>query len=496
MRGGDAAGAGRCRAGKCGEAKLRVSFVGAVERMPEGRLRTVLAQAAELLDSIARGTDDRAVSRRVAVITFATRILSAAIAYVSQVVLARWMGDFEYGVFVAVWVGAVILGGLGGLGVQMAVLRFVPEYVERKQDDLLRGVIVGSRLQGLATSTLLAVLGLAGLYAFGDQISSYYLVPLYLGAVTLPMLTLGEIQEGIARSFNWPNLALWPTYIIRPVLIMVFMGLAIWFGQGNGAEMAMGAVIVATYVTAVAQYFVLRRGLARVVPPGPRRFDFPTWVAVALPIFIVEGFFNLLTNVDIIIVGHLMSPDQVAIYYAAVKTMALVHFVYYAVRTGSAQRFSQYYASGDTASLAAFVRDTLHWTFWPSLGMVGLVLTCGVPLLALFGPSFVDGYPILFIMSVGLLFRASIGPSETLLIMAGQQRITAMVYAAAFFLNVSLNFSLVPRMGIAGAALATTLALMAETVVLYVVVRNRLGIDCSIIAALRPAPSPGETEDR
>src|SRR4029078_8656438 len=110
----------------------------------------------------------------------------------------------------------------------------------------------------------------------------------------------------------------------------------------------------------------------------------------ALPIFVVEGFFVLLTNVDIIIVGHLMTPDKVAVYFAAVKTMALVHFVYFSVRAGSAQRFSRYYVAGDTARLAAFVRDTLHWTFWPSVAMVALVLLVGRPLLALFGPSFTD----------------------------------------------------------------------------------------------------------
>ena len=106
----------------------------------------------------------------------------------------------------------------------------------------------------------------------------------------------------------------------------------------------------------------LERRIRAVVPSGPRIYQPMLWVGVALPIFIVEGFFNLLTNVDIIIVGHFMEPDKVAVYFAAVKTLALVHFVYFAVRAGGAQRFSQYYVSGDRARLAAFTRDTLHWT--------------------------------------------------------------------------------------------------------------------------------------
>jgi O-antigen/teichoic acid export membrane protein len=466
---------------------VRISFVDAAERIPGVRIRTALAPPAAVLDAILYDKDDRSVSQRITIFTFMVRVLSAAIAYVSQVLLARWMGEFEYGIFVVVWVGAVILGGLACLGFQTAILRFVPEYLERGEVPLLRGVVIGSRLQGLAASTLLALIGAAGLYYFGDRLSSYYVIPLYLGAITLPMLAVGEIQDGLSRSFNWADLALWPAYIIRPLLILIFMGGALWFGAGATAVTAMGSVIAATYITSMVQLLSLERRMRKAVPRGPRKYDPLLWVGVALPIFVVEGFFNLLTNVDIILVGHYMSPDQAGIYFAAAKTMALVHFIYYAVRAGSAQRFSQYYANGDRARLAAFVRDTLHWTFWPSLAMVGLMLLAGKLLLSLFGASFVGGYPILFVLSIGLLFRASIGPAETLLIMAGQQGISAAVYTLTFFFNVAMNVFLIPRYGLLGAAAATSTALAAESLAVYYIAYRRLGIRCSIVHALWPA---------
>ncbi|MEQ9691004.1 MAG: lipopolysaccharide biosynthesis protein, partial [Bauldia litoralis] len=171
---------------------MRLSFAGAVERAFGARLGRRLMPVGSRLDSILYDSDDRSVSQRIAVIAFGVRVVSAAIAYVSQVLLARWMGDFEYGVFVVVWVGAVILGGLACLGFQTAIVRFVPEYVERGDSALLRGVLVGSRVYGFIAATLFAGLGILGLLGFGDALSSYYLIPLYLGAVTLPMLALSE----------------------------------------------------------------------------------------------------------------------------------------------------------------------------------------------------------------------------------------------------------------------------------------------------------------
>ena len=471
---------------------MRISFVNVVEQTFSGSLRDRALPIAATLDSIVNDKDDRSVSRRISLITFAIRVVSAVIAYASQVLLARWMGGFEYGVFVIVWVGAVIVGGLACLGIQTALLRFIPEYTERGEVGLLRGVLIGSRIQGMIASTVLALIGAWGLYAFGDRLESYYLIPLYLGIITLPMLAIAEIQDGVSRAFNWADLSLWPTYVVRPLLIIVAMFVALRFGYAASAVTAMGATIAATYLTSLGQLFLVRRRVKRSVPQGPRTYTPMTWIAIALPIFVVEGFFNLLTNVDIIMVGHFMAPDQVAVYFAAAKTLAIVHFVYYAVRAGGAQRFSKYYASGDRVRLEAFVRDTLHWTFWPSLAMVLLLVVFGRPLLALFGSDFVSGYPLLFILSAGILVRASIGPAESLLTMAGQQGISAVVYTLTFVLNVALTVFLIPRFGLTGAAVATSLSLVAETIALYTITASRLGIHCSILTAFVARRPPVE----
>jgi O-antigen/teichoic acid export membrane protein len=463
-----------------------MSFVIAVEKIAPLSLRRHLLPFAAIADSILTSGDDRSVSRRIALFSFGVRVLSGVIAYLTQVLLARWMGDFEYGVLVVVWVGAVLVGGLACLGFQTAILRFVPQYIERGEVGLLRGVIIGSRLQGFVAATLFASIGAGGLYLFGDHLQSYYLIPLFLGAITLPMMAIAELQDGLSRAFNWADLSLWPTYVIRPVLVLVFMWIAVHEGAHPDAITGMAAVIAATYVTSIGQLLMLERRVRKAVPPGPRDYAPAQWMVVSLPIFVVEGLFNLLTNIDIMLVGHYAQPDQVAIYYAAAKTMVLLHFVYYAVKAGSAQRFSQYYASGDRTQLAAFLRDTIHWTFWPTLALAGFMLLFGKPLLLFFGPSFGAGYPLLYILAAGILVRASIGPAEILLAMAGQQGIAAIVYVATFVVNVALNVYLIPRYGLTGAASAVSITLVVETAALYTLIATRLGLHCSIFTAFAP----------
>jgi O-antigen/teichoic acid export membrane protein len=177
----------------------------------------------------------------------------------------------------------------------------------------------------------------------------------------------------------------------------------------------------------------------------------------------------------VLVLQHFRAPDEVAVYYAAVKTLALVSFIYYSVSATAAHRFSGYHITGDHAGLSTFISRSIKWTFWPSLAATALLLLFGRPILNLFGPQFTAGYPLMFILAVGLLARAAIGPIERLLNMLGEQRACALIYACAFAVNIGLSFALIPPFGMTGAASATACALLTESILLFVVTRSRLG---------------------
>jgi len=86
------------------------------------------------------------------------------------------------------------------------------------------------------------------------------------------------------------------------------------------------------------------------------------------------------------------------------------------------------------------------------------------------------GYPIMFVLAVGLVARAAVGPVERLLNMVGQQNLCAGVYAFAFILNLVGCLLLVPRFGGMGAAASTSIALVIESILLFMVTKRRLGL--------------------
>ncbi|QPC88474.1 oligosaccharide flippase family protein [Mesorhizobium sp. NBSH29] len=456
------------------------------ERLLPQRLALRARPMLNRVDALLFSNDERGSAGRMSLIAFSIRIFNAAVAFVSQVLLARWMGSFEYGIFVLVWVTMIIVGNLSCLGFHTSVIRYIPEYLGQKRLAELRGILLVSRVFVLIASTTIAAAGMIGLWLFASMVESYYVVPFYLGIICIPMIALSDVLQGISRANSWTISALAPAYITRPTLILLIMGAALLAGYEPCASNAIIAAILATYLTTISQLIEVKTRLDRKLPAGPRTIHMREWFVISLPIFLVESFFFLLTNADVLMVGAFMQPDDVAVYFATVKTLALVHFAYFAVKAGVAQRYS-HFTHTDPDRLAAFARETVSWTFWPSLLMAAVVLAVGEPMLALFGPEFVRGYPLLFLLVIGVVARAAVGPAESVLTMSGNQNVCAVVYALTLAFNVALSVALIPLFGLWGAAIATALSMIFEASALSFTVWRKLGFLMAIFVPAVPA---------
>lgn len=440
-----------------------------------------LARVFSRLKSLLAERSDRRLAQFVAGKVFLVRVGSALLALVSQVLLARWMGSFEFGIYIYVWTWVLMIGALSDAGLSSSARRFIPEYTELKDFDRLRGFLAGSRWFAFAIATSIGLVGLVGVRLLAPWLDHFTVVPLYLACIAIAAYGLVQVQAGIAQSYDWPNLALMPFYIWRQIIITVFMGAAWLTGAPTDAVTAMTIAVVTTWAVTIGQLALLNRRLESKVPDGPRIYEPNTWFATSFPIFVVEGFYLLLTYVDILALEHFRSPQDVAVYYAGARLLAIVAFVYFAIAGATTHKFTEYHVSGDRQRLVSFFDETVRWTFWPSLIACIAILAFGKPLLSLFGAGFENGYGVMFILAIGMLARAAVGPAERLLNMLGERSQCATVYAIAFAINLTLCILLIPRHGIVGAAIATSTAIVAESVMFFRVAKRRLGFHIFIL---------------
>jgi len=438
------------------------------------RLPAPLARKAEqLLDN----ADDLASVMRGAASVMAIRIAGAAITFASMVLLARWMGAFEFGIYAYVLTWVILIGTVAPLGLNMSTLRFIPEYLARKRWGRLRGFLTQVNLLALsATVTLSALIGLV-LWGASPWIESYYLIPLAVALVAMPLYAMVDVQESIARGFGWVTLAYIVPYVMRPLLVLAGVGALVLAGMSPDAVTALMAVTIACVIGLGFQLVTISRGVRQTVQPARPRTHIRYWLAISLPMLVFEGAYVLMSTTDVIMLGQIEDPASVAIYFAATRTASLIGFVYFAASARAVPKFSEINASGTREELQAFLDGVNRLCFWPSLvGVAGLLLV-GPYVLGLFGEGFEDGYVILAILCTGYLMRCTVGPLEYLLSMTGKQMVATKIICAAALCNALLNLVLIPEFGVVGAAMATVTVLAGNLIVLAMVVRRELGLN-------------------
>ncbi|HLL26114.1 MAG TPA: oligosaccharide flippase family protein, partial [Xanthobacteraceae bacterium] len=143
-------------------------------------LRLGVGELAARAKALFSDQSHHSIARRVAGSAFLMRVASAGLAYISQIFFARWMGRFEFGLYVYVWTWLLLLGSFVPLGISSAAQRFVPEYSASRDLDRLRGFLFGGRLLPVVIGLLFAALGAAAVYALGQRVPPYYVMPLVL----------------------------------------------------------------------------------------------------------------------------------------------------------------------------------------------------------------------------------------------------------------------------------------------------------------------------
>jgi len=452
----------------------QVDHAANTEQMPKGA--SLLGRSVEKLRALVGEDEEARESAFAALKVLIIRCAGAALAYATQVLLARLLGQTEYGIFALVWVWILILGHLTPMGFAQAVCRFAPHYHARNEQNLLRGFLQTGAMVVAFLSSATALIGGASLWFAAPIFDNVYVLPFALALVAFPLFAMQDYVENVARAFNWTILAIAPPFIIRNSLIAGGL-IAAYFWQvpmsaGVAVSITIGAVLTALLIQTGLVWWRLKKHL----PSGPVERDMRGWIKTALPLIFVDGTMVLLSNADILILSLFVEPATIAIYFAASRILQLVGFVQYAATVATAQRFTALNALNDRPALSALASTTTRLTLVVSASAALSIYLIAPYLLALFGEGFEAALPVLGILMLGLVLQAAAGPGEDLLNMLGHERSCAGAFVASLAINIALNFALIPYFGLIGAAVATTISVGLRSFTLTWLVHHRLGL--------------------
>ncbi len=419
----------------------------------------------------------------------AIQVGSAALRYGSSVLFARWIGQSGYGNYSYAIALSQVLAVVAALGLPISTLRFVPEYVVRRDWPLLRGLVRRSR-QCITTAGIVCALLATGAL-IGARPANLNLIVLMIGVWLTPIVALSYFESEMTRSLHRLGISYSPQ-ILDP---LVSIALALILMRQYGYLSATLVIIARSASLALALGLQLI-GSQTVLPREARRAEPKSetalWVGVSFQLLLVGSYTIILSRADVLVLGLFRPARDVGLYSAAAATAALGSLVLGAANAKGVPTMSAMFASGDKPGLERVVHTVTLWAFWPSLAIAIAFWAVGDRVLGVFGPGFSAGYWPLAILAAGQVVNSGTGPVVALAIVTGQQNVTARVFGWCAAINIVLCLALVPHFGLLGAAFAASVTLALMNIWLHQIVSRTLGIrPAAALTGLRPQTVPG-----
>lgn len=187
------------------------------------------------------------------------------------------------------------------------------------------------------------------------------------------------------------------------------------------------------------------------------------------------AFFS--TQVDLLVGGRLLSPDDVGIYAGALRVMTIVALPLFAAQLVVIAKVSALHAQQRMAELERLVRRTATMLTVPAIVLLTpCVVFPSEVLTLLFGAEFASGGAVLAVLSVGQLVNVVTGLCGTVLSMTSHERLVLWVTLGGAAVSTGADVVGARVGGMVGLAVASAVTTSAMFVTLWVLAKRRTGL--------------------
>jgi O-antigen/teichoic acid export membrane protein len=402
--------------------------------------------------------------------TFALKVFYTGATFLITILLTRFLGAEEFGLYSFALSWSLLLSILAKFGMGQIVTKNIAAYQTQNDFPRMKGMlnfaffVIGV----VSVASSLGAIGISWFILSDSNTHTVLSLAFMLILLQALLVPANAAQSGLQQVVR----AQLPTSLIQPSLFIVLL-LLIWLiaPQAFSAKTVFILLIITSTAALVSALLLLKQALPAEFFPARAIYEPRAWFSSALALVLTGSMFIINSNTDIIMLGILADMESAGIYKVATRGAELVAFVLVVTNTPLAPIISKLYAAKEFTRLQKGITKSTRAAFALSILIAVPLILASVWFMALFGDEFVAGATALQILCVGQLFNVLAGSVGFILIMTGHEHKAAMSIFVAAILNIILNAILIPLWGIEGAATATALSTITwNTLMIYFVV--------------------------
>jgi O-antigen/teichoic acid export membrane protein len=256
------------------------------------------------------------------------------------------------------------------------------------------------------------------------------------------------------------------------ILLCVFYFLEI---DAKIFEIYIYAIFCTLAVALIALVFFLKFIKSENVSESNKTYSFKEIIYLSFPMMLSSSFALLMGWTDILMLSHYMAPKDIGIYNSALKLASITLIALASINSISSPKFAEFFSKKDFNGLKDVVQKSTKLMFITSAPILLIFMVFPKTILGIFGPEFVSGYIVLILLCIARFVNSISGSVGHLMQMTNNQKTYQYVIIIAFIINLILNFLLIPKFGINGAALSSSIAMIFWNVTLVIIIKQKLG---------------------
>ena len=392
---------------------------------------------------------------------YISNILIMFLGFISGVIIVRSVTQFQYGIYsIAMTIISISLL-MASLGLGDGLTRYIAYFRGSGEIAKAKSAIISSLQIAVISGIvfLIIFISVSPIISIGIFGKSELLMPLRLLAISIPFSVLSDVYNAIFRGFS--RVLPGAYFSISRSLIFLFAITACALSRPTIDSM-IHAYIIAIILTCIAFTiyttikFPFDVDLKEAITFNPICTDL---LSFSVPLLAVNMLIMVLLWTDTLMIGYFKTPDLVGLYSIA-PPLANLNILFLtslgALYTPIAAKL---YGEGKLEDMKKSYAISTKWCFIVSFPMIcTFFLFPDVILNFLYGYKYAAASGAFQILTLGVLFNSATGPNSHTLIAIGKSNVIIRAYFISSIINVALNILLIPRIGIVGAAIATTMS--------------------------------------
>jgi stage V sporulation protein B len=209
-----------------------------------------------------------------------------------------------------------------------------------------------------------------------------------------------------------------------------------------------------------------------------RIFPYQKLLHYAWPITLFMLFYEIFVSVDLYLIKAMLQDDvATGLYNAALTIGRIPYYLFYALSIFLLPALAKIKSENDTVKLSQVMTQSLRYAGIILIPTCIFIIQYATPLTVLFfGHKYTAAAPVLQPLVIGLSFLTVLYLLCSALNGIGQARLSMWLSVVGTLFNIALNSLFIQKMGIMGAAYATTLSAIITTLIAFFIFQKHIPI--------------------